>query len=268
MRRPSHGSPCTAFTLVEVLIVILLIATLMAILLPALSQVRAAGQRVKCASQLRQIGMAVVSYDTLFHMMPAANRNVVLQLTPILGQVEMATGAVGEVYRCPSDAFLQEAHANVSISYAPTEDDTSDGAIKHCPWSLVDQGRTIMRPRESVSPDTVIMVEYWHPANRANAFSYTPGWVRGGLGGTLAWDGGPCKQPIPPDSGSQVGGYLFLRAFDAEAEGIGKPHYLTRIIHRGYMNASRADGSAGNLNLRNVTKTSPADYPIWTRDTD
>src|SRR5215472_11569743 len=51
-----------AFTLIELLVIIAIIAILAALLLPALTSARAAGQKAACLSNLRQMGLAIHAY--------------------------------------------------------------------------------------------------------------------------------------------------------------------------------------------------------------
>jgi prepilin-type processing-associated H-X9-DG protein/prepilin-type N-terminal cleavage/methylation domain-containing protein len=61
-RRPHRG--VLAFTLVELLVVIAIIAILIAILLPVLSKAKVATTAANCASNLRQLGIALSMYAT------------------------------------------------------------------------------------------------------------------------------------------------------------------------------------------------------------
>ena len=59
-----------AFTLVEILVVISIIALLISLLLPALARARDLANRLVCASNMRQIGMAMFEYSTVYRLYP------------------------------------------------------------------------------------------------------------------------------------------------------------------------------------------------------
>jgi len=95
----------TAFTLVELLVVVSIIAVLIGLLLPAVQASRAAARRTQCGSNVRQVGLAMGQYcdahrgqfpDTSHNHVGDAERSWIYTVAPFMESVDA-------VRICPDD---------------------------------------------------------------------------------------------------------------------------------------------------------------------
>ena len=140
-----------AFTLVEALVGFAVIGLLIALLLPAVQAAREAGRRVHCMNNLRQLGIALATYDSAMGTLPPPTQrsSVHARILPYLDQGTLANfidhgdtdGAFQNstasrtqvaVFLCPSDDGLSRDPgwnnypANLGL---PTPSDPFNGAF-------------------------------------------------------------------------------------------------------------------------------------------
>jgi prepilin-type processing-associated H-X9-DG protein/prepilin-type N-terminal cleavage/methylation domain-containing protein len=167
-RKKSRG----AFTLVELLVVIAVVAVLAALLLPALSRGKAKAQQTQCVSNEHQLGVALQTFLADYHSYPAGVASTNSDPPGPIWANQLECGGFGiskppagyvfnGVWRCPSARPPSDLVPRGIWSYGYN----MFGAAKAGTWSTNELGLLGNHRGHANPPDAVREAEVVNPAD-------------------------------------------------------------------------------------------------------
>ncbi len=211
MLTSSRTTPRRGFSLIELLVVIAIIAVLIGLLLPAVQKVREAANRMKCANNLKQLGLAAHNYhDTIGHFPPGigyfptspngAFGTYFFHLLPYLEQDNLYRESLGSVpfpppygpttvyypgnknvYSQSVPIFLCPSDPSVDSGGHVTVNGVEFGASSYAPNAMVigtksPQGKTRLTDILDGTSNTILHAEkYAHCTNTTMALAFRDG---------------------------------------------------------------------------------------------
>jgi prepilin-type N-terminal cleavage/methylation domain-containing protein len=156
-RRPS-------FTLIELLVVIAIIAILIGLLLPAVQKVREAAARMKCANNLKQIGIGFHNYHSAFGKFPPLCR---YDGTKTGGIPQDPQGERGNIWIYLLPYIEQQNVGNLSVLNSPRNPSIDNAAgLNEAVNSIASKAiPTYLCPSDMNNQPTALWADGWQVAN-------------------------------------------------------------------------------------------------------